>query len=183
MNLPPWYRPRRRPLAETVLTLDLSRTTGVGPLKPSLSTLWDMTPLLCFPSPAFRVRVTVDATGDTLTLSRRGHMMARLCLRQDRRRFGHPLRAVCPACGHLAYRLYRFNGVFCCGECLRVTYASGSRGESDRVNARLQRLQRRLACTDDLPRHRGRRKITAAIAYLDLRWAAKLPAALLRKLG
>lgn len=182
MSLPPWYRPKRRPLAEAVLSVDLSRATGIGPLVPGLSVRWDMTPLLCLSDPSYRVGLTVDAEGRTLNISRRRKPIATLWLQRDTRRFGEPIRAVCPRCSRLTHRLYLYNGWFQCGKCLNVTYASGQRGVSDRANARMQRLEHRLYCTQWLPRYRGRRKIQAEMVRQDMRWFGCLPVRLLRGL-
>lgn len=183
MNIPPWYRPKRRPMAEAVLTIDLSRTTGIGPLKPRLTSMWDMTPLLCANDPRYRVRLTVDAEARTLQVTYRGKSIASLWLKRDPTRIGTPLRAACPACGRPVWRLYLFNGWFRCGKCLGVTYASGQRGVSDRASARMQRLENRLYCTQWLPRYRGRRKIQAEMARQDTRWFGCTPVRLLRSLA
>lgn len=181
MSLPPWYRPRKRFMAETLLTLDLSSATGIGPLSPGLSAKWDMTPYLCATDPSHRIRAEVDAEGARLRVLRRNKPLTPdLHLKRDARCFGSPLRAHCPACGKLTYRLYLAWGWFRCGKCLRVTYASGQRGESDRVSARMQRLQHRLDCTEYLPRHRGRRRIMAEIERQDARWFSSMPKSLFR---
>lgn len=184
MSLPPWYRPKRRPLAEAVLTLDLSRATGIGPLTPGLSTRWDMTPCLCTSDPGHRVRVEVDADGRQLRVERRNKPIApALRLDRDLTRIGNPLRAICPTCGRRSYRLYFAWGWFRCGKCLRVTYASGRGGENDRAHARMARLENRLYFTNRLPRHRGRKKISAEIARQDERLFLAMPARLLRFLA
>ena len=183
MSIPPWYRPKKRPLAESVLTLDFSRTTGIGPLEPGLSTMWDMTPILCASDPSYRMRLTVDAEGRTLSVTRRRKPIAKLHLKRDTKRIGSPLRAVCLRCDRLTYRLYLLNGWFQCGQCLRVTYASGQRDQRDRALARKQRLEHRLDCTEYLPRHRGRRQIVAEIGRQDMRLNASMPASLLRLLS
>lgn len=180
MNIPPWYRPRRRFLAEAVLTIDLSRSTGIGPLVPGLSALWDMTPILCQSDPSYRVRLTADA--GTLSVWHRAMLVSQLTLRPDRSRMGSPLRAVCPGCGRNVWRLYFVGGWFRCGRCLRVTYASGRAGENDRAHARIARLENRLHCTQWRPRYRGRRMIQAEIARQDRRLMATLPGPLLRRL-
>jgi len=182
MSIPPWYRPKKRFLAEALLTLDLSRTTGIGPLEPGLSIMWDMTPILCASDPSHRVRVTVGAEAQTLTVKRRRQHIATLRLRRDTQRIGAPLRAVCPSCEHLAYRLYLAHGWFRCGNCLRVTYASGQRDQRDRALVRIQRLEHRLDCTEHLSRHRGRRQISTEIERQDMRLNASMPASLLRRL-
>lgn len=182
MSLPPWYRPKTRPLAEALLTIDLSRTTGIGPLVPGLSTMWDMTPLLCVSEPEHRVRLTVDAEAQKLVVTRRRKHIATLYLRPDKTRIGEPLRVACPACLRKTYRLYWFWGSFRCGKCLRVTYASGQRDKRDRAVNRMQRLEHRLACTENMPRHRGRRKIQAEIVRQDGKWFSSMPVSLLRKI-
>lgn len=183
MSVPPWYRPRKRFMAERLLTLDLSSATGIGPLSPGLSAKWDMTPYLCATDPSHRIRVEVDAEGRRLRVLRRNKpLVPDLHLKRDARRFGSPLRAHCPVCGKLTYRLYLAYGWFRCGKCLRVTYASGHGSERDRVSARQQRLEHRLACTEYLPRHRGRRRIGVEVARLDARWFATMPASLLRSI-
>lgn len=182
MSLPPWYRPKTRPLAEAMLTLDLSRTTGLGPLVPDLSLVWDMTPLLCASYPEHRMRVTVDSEAQKLIVTRRRKHIATLYLRRDMTRIGTPLRAVCPSCQRMTYRLYWGWGSFRCGKCLRVTYASGQRDRRDRTVNRMQRLEHRLACTENMPRHRGRRKIQAEIVRQDGKWFSTIPASLLRKI-
>ena len=182
MSLPPWYRPKKRVLAEAVLTLDLSRTTGIGPLEPGLSTMWDMTPIVCASDPSYRVRLTVDAEGESLRITRRRKPITMLHLKRDTKRFGSPLRAVCFSCDRLTYRLYLFNGWFQCGKCLQVTYASGQGDQRDRALARLQRLEHRLTCTEWLPRHRGRSRILAEIDRQDARLFSTMPTTLLRSL-
>lgn len=182
MSLPPWYRTKTRPLAEALLTIDLSRTTGIGPLIPGFSTLWDMTPLLCASYPDHRVRLTVDAEAQKLIVTRRRKHIAALYLRRDKTRIGAPLRVVCPFCERMAYRLYWSWGWFQCGKCLRITYASGQRDKRDRAVNRMQRLEHRLACTENMPRHRGRRKIQAEIVRQDRKWFSTMPASLLRKI-
>lgn len=182
MSLPPWYRPKSRPLAEALLTIDLSRTTGIGPLVPGLSTMWDMTPLLCASYPDHRVRLTVDAEAQKLIVTRRRKLIASLYLRRDKTRIGTPLRVVCPSCQRMTYRLYWSWGWFRCGKCLRVTYASGQRDRRDRALARIQRLEHRLSCTEWLPRHRGARAIVAEIIRQDGRLFASMPVSLLRAL-
>jgi len=67
-----------------------------------------------------------------------------------------------------------------CGACLEVTYASGQREVRDRALARKERLQNRLECTQDLPRHRGRRRIIAEIKRQDARLLGSMPTSLLR---
>lgn len=183
MSIPPWYRPRRRPLADAMLTLDLSRTTGIGPLEAGLSTPWDMTPVLCATDPSHRVRLTVDAEATTLSVKRRRKVIATLSLGLDAKRIGEPLRAICPGCGRRCYRLFLWGSYFRCGKCLRVTYASGQRDVRDRVLNRIQRLEYRLACTENMPRHRGRWKIQAEIARQDARAFATMPASLLRRIA
>lgn len=180
MSIPPWYRPKKRFLAETLLTVDLSRTTGIGPLEPALSTLWDMTPILCASDQSHRVRLTVDAETRSLTVTRHRKHITTLYLRRDTKRIGAPLRAICPGCERMAYRLYLAHGWFRCGKCLRVTYASGQRDQRDRALARIQRLEHRRDCTENLPRHRGRRRIIAEIWRQDMRLSASMPASLLR---
>lgn len=182
MSLPPWYRPKRRPLAEAVLSINLSRASGIGPLVPGMSVMWDMTPLLCAPDPSYRVRVTVDSEGRTLIFTRRRRRIGMVSLAQDCRGIGAPLRAVCPRCSRCCYRLYLWGSYFRCGKCLRVTYASGQRDTRDRVLNRIQRLEHRLACTESIPRHRGRWKIQAEIARLDSRFFETMPVALLRSI-
>lgn len=181
MSLPPWYRIKRRPLAETLLTLDLSRTTGIGPLTPGLVAKWDMTPYLCASDPAYRVRAEVDAEGRKLNIMRRRKHVATVYLAHDPKRIGAPLRALC-GCGRRCYRLYLWGSHFRCGECLRVTYASGQRSTRERALARMQRLEYRLECTENLPRHRGRRKIEAKLSRLDARLFATMPLNLLQHL-
>lgn len=182
MNIPPWYRPRRRYFAETLLTLDLSRAAGIGPLKAGLSTMWDMTPILCASDSSHRMRVTVDADARMLSITRRGKLITTLSLRCNTKRFGQPLRAVCPECGRLVWRLYFVNGWLRCGKCLHVTYATGRRGEQDRALARKWRLEHRLDRTDNLPRHRGRRRIEAEIERQDARLFGTMPVRLRRAL-
>jgi hypothetical protein len=182
MSLPPWYRSKTRPLAEAVRTLDLSRTTGIGPLVPGLSTMWDLTPLLCAPDPSHRVRVTVDAEGRTLSVTRHRKAISMVMyLVYNRKRLGSPLRALCD-CGRYCYRLYLWGSYFRCGKCLHVTYVSGQRDQRDRAINRMQRLEYRLACTENMPRHRGRRKIQAEITRQDGKWFSTMPASLLRKI-
>ena len=182
MSLPPWYRPRKRPLAEAVLSINLSSASGIGPLVPGLSVRWDMTPLLCLSDPSYRVRMTVDSKGRTVSITRRHKCIATVSLARDLRRIGTPLRAIC-GCGRLCYRLYLWGRHFYCGKCLRVTYASGQRGENDRAHARIQRLESRLEFTRWRPRHRDRRKIQGQIARQDERLWAAMPASLHRALA
>lgn len=99
MRLPPWYRPRSRPLAEALLTLDFARTTGIGPLEPTLSAMWDMTPICGAVDSSHRVRLIVDWRGETLSVKRQRTLLATISLRRDPKRIGEPLRAVCPGCG------------------------------------------------------------------------------------
>ena len=174
MSIPPWYCPRRRPLAEAVRTLDLSRTTGIGPLEPGLSMMWDMTPLLCASDPCHRVRVKVDSEGQTLNITRRRRPIATLALMRDFKRIGAPRRALC-GCGRQCYRLYLWGRNFRCGRCLRVTFLSGQGETRNRAHARLARLDNRLHFTQWLPRHRGRRKIIEAIDREDLRVLSTSP--------
>lgn len=181
MSLPPWYRSRIRPSAEAVLSINLSRASGIGPLVPGLSVMWDMTPLLCLSDPSYRVRLTVDGAGRSLNVTRRRKPVATVYLSPDPKRIGTPLRAIC-GCGRRCYRLYLWYGHLQCGKCLRVTYASG-RGEwRDRAHARIARLENRLYFTEWLPRYRGRRKITAEIARQDERLLLAMPRRLLRSL-
>ncbi len=182
MRVPPWYRPRKHYAAEWLPTLDLSRATGIGPLEPGMSVRWDLTPVLGASDPSYRVRVEVDVDGKWLSVyhhNTRIIPVLRLC--RDNRRIGAPLRAVCPGCDRLSYRLYLCCGVRC-GKCQRVTYVSGQGSAHDRVVNRLQRLEYRLRCAEYLPRHRGAQKIRAEINRLDGLWFAGLPASLLRGL-
>lgn len=185
-----------------MLTLDLSRTTGVGPLELGLSVRWDMVPSGVIFDIEPRVRLIVRA-GDkgfdgVLCVTQRRRLLASLPLRRDPHRIGAPLRAICPDCGRLTYRLYvsgivrlHYNSEdkeqiiyhFRCGKCLHVTYASGQRAEIDRANARMHRLEQRLYGTQWLPRHRGRRKIQAEMARQDMRWLGCLSASVLLHLG
>ena len=184
MSLPPWYRPQKRPLAEAVLSLNLSCASGIGPLFPGMSVRWDMTPLLCLSDPSYRVRVTVDSDGQRMDVTQRHSHIATLSLARDTKRIGSPLRAICPMCGRLTFRLYMYwTGSFRCGYCLRVAYASGRRDVGYRASARMQRLEQRLYCTQWLPRNRGRRKIQAEIARQDGRWLGCMPTRLRRYLA
>ena len=183
MSLPPWYRARRRPLAETVLTINLSRASGIGPLVPGLSVIWDMTPLRCATDPSHHVRLTVDTEVRTLRVTRHREHLATIYLAQDSKRIGAPLRAICPTCSRRCYRLYRAWGWFRCGKCLRVTYGSGCGGVSDRAHARMERLENRLYFTEWLQRHRGRRKINAEIARQDELLFPSIFGRLIRSLG
>lgn len=177
-----------------MLALDLSCTTGIGPLEPGLSVRWDMAPdgVIYDVDPRVRLMVNVGAngSGEVLRVTQRRRLLASLSLQCDSRRMGAPLRAICPGCGRLAYRLYVScvelpGGIyhFRCGKCLRVTYASGQRGEIHRANARMQRLEKRLYFTQWLPRHRGRRKIQAEMTRQDMRWFGCLPASVLRSIS
>ena len=182
MSLPPWYRPKTRPLAEAVLTLDLSRTTGIGPLEAGLSTMWDMTPALCAPDPSYCVRLTVDPDAKTLRVTRRSEQLATLYLEHDATRIGKPLRAICQSCERRCHRLFLGGDNFSCGVCLRVTYSSGQYDERDRVLSRTQRLEYRLVCTNFLPRHRGRRIILADLHRQNERLLSTFPVRLQRLL-
>lgn len=182
MSIPPWYRPRRRPLAEAVLSINLSRASGIGPLVPGLSVTWDMTPLLCLSDPDYKVRLTVDVDGQALNVKHRRLYIASVRLVPDPKRIGAPLRAVCD-CGRRCYRLYLWGSYLRCGKCLRVGYASGRGGESDRAHARMARLESRLSCTEWQPRHRGRRRINAEIARQDERLFLAMPGRLLKYLA
>ncbi len=183
MSLPPWYRPRRRPLAEALPEIDLSRATGIGPLEPGLSVEWNMKPLLGMADPSHQVRLTVDSKGRALRVLRRGKRVALdLALEQDQTRIGAPLRAVCPGCGRPVFKLYLWEAAVRCGKCWGVTYASGQREPRDRAVARKERLKYRLACTDDVPRRRGRRRVLAAIRHQNARLSARMPASLLKRL-
>ena len=123
MSIPPWYRPKRRPLAEAVLTLDLSRATGIGPLIPGLSAAWDMTPVLCMSDPSYCVRVTMDSDGRTLSVTRYRKHIATVYLAPDPKRIGAPLRALC-GCGRRCYRLYLWGSYFAGGMSRGTTIGS-----------------------------------------------------------
>jgi hypothetical protein len=142
-----------------------------------------MKPILGAPDQAYSVRVEVDAQAQWLSVLRRNRAIApRLRLGRDSSRIGAPVRAVCPSCNRLVYRLYLVNDWFHCGRCLSVTYASGQRERRDRALARKERLRHRLQRTEALPRHRGRRHIIAEIRRQDARLISTMPLVLLRRL-
>jgi hypothetical protein len=141
----------------------------------------DLLELLWWPHEPYRVRVEVDATGEQLRVYWRARLLTTLRLERDTRRIASPLRAICPRCDRLVWKLYLEHGWFGCGRCRRVTYSAGQGEERDRVFARLARLEQRLVGAEQMPRHRGRRKIVANLQRQEASRSGCIPARVLRR--